>query len=105
MHMYARSKQLIIKIYELGISFSYDRILQVENEVPTGICEKMKKKSVVCSVELFQGLFTIGVLNNLDLNHENTTAKGFFHGKDISLFQSLTATNRGQIQEGITLMS
>ncbi|KAG0712957.1 hypothetical protein GWK47_017297 [Chionoecetes opilio] len=104
-HTQTRSKQMVTKMYELGISVSYDRVLQVENEIATAVCENMKMKGVVCPVQLRQGLFTVGALDNLDYNPSSTTAKGSFHGTGISLFQSPTALNRGQIQEGIALMS
>ena len=104
-HKQSRSKQLVKKMYEIGNSVSYDRVLQVENEIATATCENMKMKGIVCPVQLRQGLFTVGTLDNIDYNPSNTTAKGSFHGTGISLFQSPTVSNRGQIQDGIRLMS
>jgi len=66
---------------------SYDRILQLESQLATAICENFQEKSVVVPANLQRGLFTVGALDNLDHNPSSTTAKGSFHGTGISLFQ------------------
>ena len=103
-HTQTRFKQLVTKMCELGISVSHYRVLHVEKKVTTAICESMKMKGVVYPVQLCQGLFTMGALDNLDNNPSRTTAKGFFHGTGTNLFQSPPASNRGHIKEGIAFI-
>ena len=47
-HTQTRSKQLILQLHELGLSVSYDRILQLENQLATAVCEDIVTKGVVC---------------------------------------------------------
>ena len=69
-----------MELHHLGLSVSYNRVLQVENLLAIAVCEDIKNKGVVCPAQLHKGLFTIGALDNLDHNSSNTTAKGSFHG-------------------------
>ena len=69
---------------------SYDRVLQVENQLATGVCQHVAEIGLVCPRQLRHGLFTIGALDNLDHNPSSTTATDSFHGTGISLFQFLT---------------
>ena len=86
-HTKTRSKKIITQLHELGISVSYDRVLQLENQLATAVCENFQTKGVVVPAQLRHGVFTIGALDNLDHNPSSTTAKGSFHGTGISLFQ------------------
>ena len=95
-HTQTRSKKLITQLYELGLSISYDRVLQLENQLATAVCQDMDNKGVVCPAQLHKGLFTSGALDNLDHNLSSTTAKGAYHGTGMSLFQSPTRSNQAQ---------
>ena len=100
-HTETRSKKLITQLYDLGLSVSYDRVLQLESQLATAVCEDFQKKGVVVPAQLRRGLFTIGALDNLDHNPSSTTAKGSFHGTGISLFQFPSSSNLGDQQNDI----
>jgi hypothetical protein len=102
-HTQTRSKKLITQLYELGLSISYDRILQIENQLATAVCRDMEKKGVVCPTQLRKGLFTASALDNLDHNPSSATAKGAYHGTGMSLFQSPTVSNQGNAQDVMSL--
>ena len=102
-HTQTRSKKLITVLYQLGLSVSYDRILQLENQLATSVCERTKEIGIVCPIQLRHGLFTVGALDNIDHNPSSTTAKYFFHGTGISLFQFPSESNMGRIQTKIQL--
>lgn len=85
-----------MEMNELGFCVSYERVLQLENQLATAVCED----SVVCPKQLRKRLFTVGALDNLDHNPSSTTATGSFHGTAISLFQSPTSLKMGHPQEG-----
>ena len=93
--MQTTSKKLVTQLFQLGLSISYDRVLQIENQLATAVCEDVEKKGVVCHAQLRKGLFTLGALDNLDHNPLSTTAKGAYHGTGMSLFQPLTSSNKG----------
>lgn len=38
-----------MELHELGLSISYDRVLQIENQLATAVCEDIGKKGVSCS--------------------------------------------------------
>ena len=105
MHTQARSKKLITHLYELGLSVSYDRVVELENQLAIAVCENIAKNSVVYPAQLRKGLFTVSALDNIDHNPSSTTAKGSFHCTGISLFQFPSKTNMGQVQDGISMPS
>ena len=74
-------------MYQMGISISYDRVLELEEWIATAVCEQSKEDGVVAPACLQKGLFTVGVLDNLDHNPSSTTSVDSFHGTGISLFQ------------------
>ena len=80
LHTQTRSKKVITELYELGLSVSYNRVLQIEKQLAFAVCEDFRKKGVVCPAQLRKGLFTVAALDNLDHNPSSTTAKGSFHG-------------------------
>ena len=97
-HTETRSKKLVNHLYDLGLSVSYDRVLENESQLTTAVCEDYKEKGVVVPAKLRKGLFTAGALDNIDHNPSSTTAKGSFHGMGISLFQFPTFSNLGEVQ-------
>ncbi len=50
LHTQTRSKKLITQPYQLGLSVSYNRILQLENQLATSICDVTKEIGLVCPV-------------------------------------------------------
>jgi len=104
-HTQTMSKKLIAHLLELGLSVSYDRVVELENQLATAVCENIAKNGIVCPAQLRKGLFTVSALDNTDHNSSNTTAKGSFHCTSISLFQFSSKSNVGHFQDGIGMSS
>ena len=107
-HTQTRSKKLITELHSLGLSISYDRNLQLENQLATAVYQDTGKNGIVCPTQLHKGLFTLGALDNLDHDSSSTTAKGSFHGTSISaisLFLNQTRSTMGHPQDEIGLGS
>ena len=102
-HTETRSKKIVTQLYNLGICVSYDRIIQLENQLATAVCNDFHDKKAVVPTQLRNGLFTVGALDNLDHNPSSTTSQGSFHGTGISLFQFPTSVKVGNMQNDITL--
>ena len=65
-HTQTRSKKLITQLCQMGLNVSYDRILQLENQLATSVCEITKEIGLVCPIQLRHVFFTVGALDNLD---------------------------------------
>ena len=102
-HTRFRSKKIVTELHELGLSVSYDRVLQLENQLATAVSLHTQKEGFVSPPQLRLELFTVDAVDNLDHNPSSTTATGFFHGTGINLFQSPTKKNMGQPREAIKL--
>ena len=85
------------------ISISYDRILELEEWTATTVCEQFEEDGVVAPACLWKGLFTVGVLDNLDHNHSSTTLVDSFYGTGISLFQFPTSDDPGESRPPVTI--
>lgn len=86
-HSSTRSKTLIEKMYQMGISTSYNRIMEIEDWLARSLCERYKEDGCVAPACLRKGLFSVGALDNLDHNPSSTTSVSLFHGTGISIFQ------------------
>ena len=67
-HAETRKRTLVDKLYNLGLSISYDRVLESSTDMGTTTA-----------------------LDNIDHNSSSVTAQGAFHGTGISLFQHPTS--------------
>ena len=94
-HSLTRSQTLITRLYQLGLSVSYDRILEIQNWLATSVSERFEEDNCVCPPNLRKGLFSVAALDNIDHNPSSTTASSSFHGTSISIFQFPTQDKPG----------
>jgi hypothetical protein len=95
-HAETRKRTLVDKLYNLGLSISYDRVLSLSTEMGNNICSRFEAEKVVCPLKLRHRLFTTSAVDNIDHNPSSTTAQGSFHGTGISLFQHPSVENKGE---------
>ena len=94
-HAETRKRKLVDKLYDLGLSISYDRVLSISTSLANSVCKQYTMDKVVCPPKLRGNLFTTAAVDNIDHNSSSTTAKSNFHGTGISLFQHPTHENPG----------
>ncbi|VDI61335.1 Hypothetical predicted protein [Mytilus galloprovincialis] len=82
-HAETRKRGLVDKLYDLGLSISYDRIMQLSTALGNSICESFNTENVVCPAKLRNGIFTSAAIDNIDHNPSSTTAQGSLHGTAI----------------------
>jgi hypothetical protein len=86
-HTKTRKRELVDNLYELGLSISYDRVLNISTELGSKVCHQYWMENAVCPPKLKSGLFTTAAVDNIDHNPSSTSAHDSFHGTGISLFQ------------------
>lgn len=89
-HAETRKKTLVDKLYRLGLSVSYDRVMQISADLGNSVCAQFEEEGVVCPSKLKKSLFTTGSVDNIDHNPSSRTAKDSFHGTAISLTEHPT---------------
>ena len=90
-HTRLRSKNIVTEIHELGLSVTYDRFLQLENQLATAVSLHTQKKRRCVPTTASTWFFAVGAVNNLDHNASSTTATaGSFHSTGIILFHCPT---------------
>ena len=93
-HSQTRQLNLVSDLYNLGLSISYERVLEIENLTANAICEQLLKADrVVFPPKLRKNIFTTAAYDNMDHNLSFTTVKEAFHGTGISVFQHLDYNN------------
>ncbi len=102
-HTLTRSKSLVNSLYALGVSVSYKRVMELEDQLASAVSVHYEKEGIVCQPNLRKGLFTARALDNLDHNPSSTTAQGSFHGTAISIFQFPSTSNCGISGEPILI--
>ena len=102
LHSKTRKRELVDKLFELGLSVSYDRVLNISTELGNKVCHHYEAKGVVCPPELKCGLFTTAAIDNIDHDPSSTSSHDLFHGTGISLFQQPADTFAGLDQVLIT---
>ena len=94
-HTTTRSKTLIEKFPKLGLSVSYDRVLQVDRILQQNQCMQFENDGMVCPFSFRKGILTVGAIDNIDHNPSSTTSKGSLHGTAITVTQLPTEDNQG----------
>lgn len=102
-HRLVRSKTLIQQMYEMGISISYDRVMEIENWIAVSTCDRFSEDGVVSPPCLLKGVFTLSGLDNCDHNTSSTTSHGSFHGTTIGLYQCPTRDDPGENRPSIKI--
>ena len=77
---------MIDTMFDLGLSVSYDRVLEISAAMGNRVCEQYHGDAVVCTPNLLQGLFTTAAVDNIDHNTSSTTVTSSFHRTGISIF-------------------
>ena len=90
MHSQTHEKKTIEKFYSNGLCISYDRVIEIENNISKDLCQKNKEAEIVCPPSLYSGLFTCVVIDNIDHSSFSSSSKSSLHGISISLFQYQT---------------
>ena len=86
-HSQTHEKKTIEKLYSNGLCISYDRVIEIENNITKDLFQKNKEAEIVCPPSLYSGLFTCAAIDNIDHNSSSATSKSSFYGTSISLFQ------------------
>lgn len=102
-HALTRSKTLVTKLYQMGISVSYQRIVELEDMLAVSVSDRFEMDGCAASACLRKGVFPIGALDNIDHNPTSMTADSSFHGTGISMFQLPTVNNPGEERPPVTL--
>ena len=89
-HAETRKKTLVDKLYRLGLSISYDRVMQISAYLGNSVCAQFEDDGIVCPSKLKKSLFPTGSVDNIDHNPSSRTAKDSFHGTAISLTEHPT---------------
>lgn len=100
-HEKIRKRQLVDKLFELGLSISYDRVMKISTAQGNRAYKQNKQENIVCPRNLRLGLNTKGAIDNFDRNPSSITATDSFHAAVISLFQHLTENNPGLVRHDL----
>ena len=101
-HAETRKRTLVDKLYNLGLSISNDRVLELSTDMGNSVCAHFESEGVVCPPKLLK-VFTTAAVDNIDHNPSSVTAQGAFHGTGISLFQHPTSVAPGEEREVVSI--
>ena len=71
---------LITSFHEMGISSSYDRVLEFTKEIGDKLDTQFETHGVFVPGDLKKGLFTTTAKNNVDSNASSSTGSRHYHG-------------------------
>ena len=86
-HNKTHKKRLVNEFFEQGLSISYSRLQEIQNNIAGQLCYQYVTEGVVHPKSLKDGLFTSAAIDNVDSHPSSTTANSAFHGTSISIFQ------------------
>ena len=102
-HAQTRKRELVDRLFNLGLSISYDRVLRLSAEMGNSECQHFHMEQVVCPPIMQGSEFTTAAVDNIDHNPSATTAKDSLHGTGISLVQHPTFADEG-VDRGIVII-
>ena len=85
-----RERQLVDSLFALGVSASYDRVMDITTALGNNVCEYYQTIDTVCPPQILKGQFVTAAADNIDHNPSSATSTGSFHGTSLSLFQNIT---------------
>ena len=80
----------------MGISLSYDQILELTKSVSDSSVHQYSMDGVFAPSN--KGIFTLVAKDNIDQNARSTTAGRHYHGTSMIIMQYPTKDNPGQVQ-------
>ena len=83
---HTRKRELVDFSFNLGLSISYDRVLDISMGMAIAAAQQYESDEVVCPLILRENLFTTAAVDNIDHNPSWATAHDAFHGIGTSLF-------------------
>lgn len=86
-HTKTRKRELVDTLFSLGLSISYDRVLELSTDLGNEVIRFYESEKAVCPPKLRGKLFTTAAVDNIDHNPSSTSSHDSFHGTGISLFQ------------------
>ncbi|KAI8486109.1 hypothetical protein Bbelb_362090 [Branchiostoma belcheri] len=92
-HALTSKRQLVDSLFDLGVSASYDRIMDVVTSLGNNVCEYYQRIGTVCPPQIQKGQFTTAAADNIDHNPSSSTSTGSFHCTSLSLFQNSVHNN------------
>ena len=94
-HTRTRKKGLVDRLFDLGISVSYDRVLNVSADLGNLLSNQFEATGIVCPASLRKNVFTTMAVDNIDHNPSSATAADSFHGTTISVVQHPSTVGEG----------
>ncbi|KAI8503415.1 hypothetical protein Bbelb_192360 [Branchiostoma belcheri] len=92
-HALTRKRQLVDSLFDLGVSASYDRIMDIVTSLGNNVCDYYQHIGTVCPPQIQKGQFITAATDNIDHNPSSSTSTGSFHGTSLSLFQNSVDNN------------
>ena len=92
-HAQTRKLGIVEKLFKLGLCVSPDRLRSIATALGNTSLDTFAKQNVVCPMLMQKGLFTIGAIDNIDVNPSSATAMSSFHGTAASLHQKAALTD------------
>ena len=86
-HSKTRKKKVLAKLHREGLSVSYERILEIRSVLAKKQCQKFLQSGLVYPINVHNGIFVSGAIDNIDHNLTSATAKSTTHWTGISMFQ------------------
>ena len=71
-HSETRSQKLIEKLNNLGLSISYERVLNIGSHIAASLCEQFEKDDAVIPCNLLGNTFTLYAVDNINFNPSST---------------------------------
>ena len=102
LHGDARLKHQIQNAHSLGLSVSYDRVMEVKLQVANAVCKRHAEDGVVLPTNIRLSVFTTHDVDNLDSNKTGNLSRGDFHGTCITATNHLSKDNCGVRRPAIT---
>ena len=96
-----KSYRILVSVQDFncisGICISPDRLRDISTAVGNSAIEMFEQDRIVYPIGMAHGCFTVGAVDNIDVNTSSSTAMSSFHGTAASLHQK---RNDSQIHKG-----
>ncbi|CAC5401889.1 unnamed protein product [Mytilus coruscus] len=85
-HCKTRKRDLVDTFFKLGLSASYDKVLEISNSMANDACRRYIQEGIVCPTHSLQNVLISSAVDNIVLNPSSISSKDSFHGTAVLRF-------------------
>ena len=98
-----RSRSLIDHLFNVGLAVPYKRLLEITKQLHEDMMASFQTHKAFIANQLREGVYTVLIKDNIDLDGTSTFVTTHYHGTSISILQFPSFQNPGTLRQQLPI--